>query len=254
MTNEYRDRSSNQPERCADLSSPGQASNHHNESVLLHSVTRKDDNSLEEDLKRTLSDSAKMTPCGESLDAERKPSPHDLETEKSAEVRVPRAEDWWRFWAIVWLGTTLSGSVFGGGLGFIAFAASGSAEGLLLPFLGIFAGAMWAGLVGLPVISTFAFFVWCFWLQRNPGILAALAGALTGFVSLPFACFLTSSLGAVGAYVAVKWLFRVLRDEDEYRQSQRPVFSIQDLFWRMTGFAVILTMWLAVIRWFWPSL
>jgi hypothetical protein len=254
MANEYRDISSNKPDQLAAQGSTSQASNHRQESVLVHSITQPDENSLEENLKHTLTQSAISKPCGESLDAEREPSQHALESEKSAEARLRRAADWWRFWAIVWMGTTLAGSFFGGGLGFIACAASGSAEGLLLPFLGIFVGALWAGSVGLPVIATFAFIVWCFWLQKKPGILAACAGALTGFVSAPFACFLTSPLGAVGAYWAVKRLSRVLRDDYDCHQSQRPTFSIQDLFWRMTGFAVILTMWMTVIRWFWPSL
>lgn len=178
---------------------------------------------------------------------------HLHESRRNHDVVLSTAENWWCFWTIVWLGTSLAGGVFGCGVGFLSIMTSGSVEALGVPLFGMLIGVIWAGIVGLLVISTFAFIVWCFWLQEHPGILAACAGALTGFVCAPFIFFFTSPLGAAGAYLAVKQFCRVKRNNMSC-QSERRVFSIQDLFWRMTGFAVILTMWLTVIRWFWPSL
>ena len=190
---------------------------------------------------------------------------NDRQQVRSAQTVNPRisqrptdAWTWFLFWIWTWIGTSLGGAAFGAGLSLFAALYSGDATGFFLgPLLGLIVGLMWAGAVGALVIPTFGALAWMFWCQRNPIVLAAIAGAIIGAVSLPFLFILTAPFGATGAGLIVNRFLKsqmakpiVDAETERLSSTQRPRFqySIADLFLRMTVVGVLIVVWSFLIR------
>ena len=116
-------------------------------------------------------------------------------SEKELQSKLPVA--WLIYWCVVWFGTTFAGSLFALFLGVMSASIQGLAS--MLGF-----GVVWAGGVGFAVIATFAAICWMFWIQKNPYVLAVVAGGLVGTIcGLIVFSIVTGPLGAGGASLFV---------------------------------------------------
>lgn len=204
-------------------------------------------------------------------------------------TRSDLAVAWWLFWLLTWAGTTLGGGLFGlllgGFLALIGLASNATPEALIAPFMGFGIGFVWAGGVGLLTVPTLGILAWTFWLQKKPLLLAAIAGGFTGLLCMPILFMFTMPIGALTAF----WVIRKFLNsqygecllaaaqvqtsvpegetivdssfafddlpEDASKMNNTPAvgllhFSIFDLLLRMSGFAVLITLWLTAIKLF----
>lgn len=162
---------------------------------------------------------------------------------------------WSVFWLLVWMGTSLSGAVFGLGIGcMIAFPGLVSAgpSVMILPVYGGFLGLLWAGGAGLLVVPTLACLCWIFGIQGRIGLLAAIAGGLTGTISMPFLFLLTLPIGSLGGWLAARVFRRIVGESaltpSPSFQAKRFNFTIRDLLLRTMAVAILISYWLAVIE------
>lgn len=176
--------------------------------------------------------------------------------------------DWFLLWVVAWSGTTLAGGFFG----LIFFLSawfnnsptnSGAEITYVFPMLffggiaAFLAGTIIAGIAGSALISTFAAVTWIVWWRTHPLLQVTLAGAITGIVCGAFSwlSFVMAPLGAVGAWTATK-LFLVAhsgRSNQELNmehtgEATRFSFSITDLMIRTTAIALLLCLWMSLLR------
>jgi len=113
------------------------------------------------------------------------------------------------FWIFTWLGTIIAGGAFG----MLLFCL----DGLLECLGGFIFGAIFAGIIAIPVISTFAVLSWTGWLTRFSISMAVVSGACTGIVSatlvldvsdIIFAVCIAGPLGGVGAGISTRIYMR----------------------------------------------
>jgi hypothetical protein len=162
---------------------------------------------------------------------------------------------WCSLWCCVWFGTTIGGSVFGFLATLLVILFQEPAQ-FYVSIFGLFAGASWAGVVGLFVIPSFALLMYICFCSRRPLVLASIAGALTGTVSMPPLFIFTAPIGAYGAYYFARWylstqeswLLRVKEQRRLDEQGQPFNFTIASLFGRTTAAAVLIAFWTFVIR------
>ena len=167
-------------------------------------------------------------------------------------IRHEYVLNWAMFWFVTWLGTTASGALFGGFLGLF-----GILQHPAIPLLGLFYGAIWAGVTGLFVFVHLTVICWMFWWLGRPLVIAAVAGMLTGAIcGLIIFSLVTAPLGAVGAYLAGKrflksatganFLATIERFQDRSLGPLR--FTMKDMFLRVTVLAVFLAGWTAWLQ------
>lgn len=163
---------------------------------------------------------------------------------------------WCSFWCCVWFGTAVGGSAFGLAAAALVTLLSAPSQIYWTVLVGPIVGGLYAGLVGLFVIPSFALLVYTCFLCRRPLVLAGVAGALTGLVSLLPLCFLTAPAGAFGAYYFAKWYLStpdswLIREAEERRLENRNQpfnFTIASLFARTAAAAVLIAFWTFLIR------
>lgn len=144
-----------------------------------------------------------------------------------------------REWISSWLGTAISGSIFGLFEGF-------SLDGIDGAILGSVLGLCFAGIVGAVIFPTVASLLWIFCLlNRNKFLETALAGGHTGFVcafgSWP-TCLVTASLGAAGGCLPALM--------NRQRETAAARFSIQGMLLRTLVVAILLAIWKFLIHLF----
>lgn len=163
---------------------------------------------------------------------------------------------WCKFWVCVWFGTTVSGSLFGLGLTLVVTVVQDPASSWGAAFFGLLVGALWAGIVGVVIIPSFALLMYDCFCIRKPPVLACVAGALTGTVSMPPLFFITGPIGAVGAYFCAQWFLSIpdswlLREAEQRRidnKNQPFNFSIASLLARTTAVALLVSIWTFLAR------
>lgn len=188
-------------------------------------------------------------------------STDERETPTVDEQRAPGAQSGGsivRFWIAAWLGTVAAGSTFGGlivGFALLAGGPGGNGSGWVYFFgIALFFGAVYAGLVAIPIHVTIAILTWAFWLNRFRLATAAIAGALTGVVAtmsvFPFpnneSAVIAGSLGTIGAaVVGSRHIKRQANQRPTVVTSKKTVwqFTIRDLLVRMTLLAMLLSAW-----------
>jgi hypothetical protein len=164
--------------------------------------------------------------------------------------------EWRMIWLWTWFGTALAGGLFGViSAIYITIYHDTIGFGVLGVMLGGLVGTISAGFIGVLVIPSLAVIMWSVFLQRYPILLAAVAGALTGGLCVRFSWiwWLTGPIGALGAGLCVlKYLyspggklFKIWQD----RNRQLPLqFSIVDMFKRTTAIAVLICVWMFLIK------
>ena len=152
-----------------------------------------------------------------------------------------------RDWGSSWLGTAMSGSVFGVFEGFIGFRlGNGSWQGIDGALFGGVAGFVIAAVVGAVIFPTVATLLWALCLlDRNKFVDKAVAGGLTGFfcafASWPM-CILTAMLGATGGCLPLLMKQQPIMGTNK----TAPIlvrFGIRGLFLRTFVVAILLVVW-----------
>ena len=194
--------------------------------------------------------------------------PEPNETPGDAQ-KAPRLPAGLHFWWSAYCGTAVAGGVFGGalsGMVGIVMILSGHEHGLVaiatIPLVFGY-GLLCATATAIPIVVTVAILTWMFWLSRFRLIFAGLAGGMTGAVAMrgPIGwrgffgayefglIFLAGVTGLIGSTVAGA------RANRRYRKLLTPVsengvwqFTLRDLFWRMTVFAMLVGTWTWAIR------
>ena len=157
-------------------------------------------------------------------------------------------------WIVVWLGTTLSGGVFGvcvSGVFAVPGLFTAGPAALLLLLYGAIVGLLWAGAVGLLITPTLALVCWICGVQRRPAVLAVVNGFLVGAISMPLLFFITGALGALGGWFGarlVRGISPATDCEHVLQANGRFNFTIRDLMLRTLAVALLLTYWLAAIE------
>ena len=164
-------------------------------------------------------------------------------------VRPPRSNA--SFWMSAWFGTIMAGGLFGFGVG----VRVGEME---FAFYGLITGCLIAGLLGAPIQSLAAFFVWFFWLSRFRIAVASFAGLITGVIAtlasenIPVIAS-AGLLGMFGSGLAGARYWRLSRDAKDANSAEQAAqgpwqFTLRDLFLRITVVSVLLAAGLALIR------
>ena len=165
--------------------------------------------------------------------------------------KAPRLPVGLHFWWSAYLGTATAGGVFGALLLLIGGRPSAMPLGLLF-------GILFAGAAAIPIHITVAIMTWMLWLSRFRVISAGIAGGTTGVVAAGLlsddiftspAVFWAGVLGLTGSAAAGAWTNRICRKLPK-TDSDNPVwqFTLRDLFWRMTVFAMLVGTWTWAVR------
>ena len=163
---------------------------------------------------------------------------------------------WLRFWIRVWAGTSVAGSCFGFLLGADSAGLGNPNELVANSIMGMFIGFAYAALVAASIMPTLIAVLWTLNLIRAPKRLACVAGGLVGTVCMPYAFFVTGTMGALGAYWASRQFLTSPEAEpivqaERIRLSGEPStlhFSLLSLFARMTVIAIVVAFWTTVFR------
>jgi hypothetical protein len=146
-------------------------------------------------------------------------------------------------WLVACLGTVAAGTVFG--------MIAGGVFGLCF-------GPVFAGVFGVPVIVSFAFITWAFWLTRFTVLMAALAGGCTGFIAtaltwvsifetdFPTSLLLASLIGALGGGTSAGWYWTKYPHGHSGNAADDPSawrYSLRDLFFRFTIVVLLVACW-----------
>ena len=175
---------------------------------------------------------------------------------KSSEFHRDLFAAWLRFWIRVWAGTSVAGSCFGFLLGADSAGLGNPNELVANSIMGMFIGFAYAALVAASIMPTLIAVLWTLNLIRAPKRLACVAGGLVGTICMPYAFFVTGTMGALGAYWASRQFLASPEAEpiartEQLRLSGEPSalhFSLLSLFARMTVIAVLVAFWTAVFR------
>jgi hypothetical protein len=173
----------------------------------------------------------------------------DVDAARLSLTRKLSALEAFSFWIWAWLGTAAAGGVFG-----LIYGGP----------LGLVFGAVFAGIVAVPIHATIAIVTWAMWLSRLQVASAGLAGGLTGVVgtallfspalriAMSGAMVLAGSLGALGSALTGSlrlWHFRPKGPWDTWHDAPGPwQFTLHDLFVHFTVLALLISLWTCVIR------
>lgn len=185
-----------------------------------------------------------------AMSSGREPNPSHL---SSREARKLAFSESLTFWLIAWLGTAVSGGVFGVALMLLMVPVA--AAFFLAPLIvGFFIAGCWA----IPFLGTVAIVTWGFWLTRFRMITAAVAGGWTGVMasravftdSFPGSqyfdpIFLACVFGAVGCPLFTYWFGRKIFSRNKKREAPDAPwqFTLRDLFVHFTVLAVLISLW-----------
>jgi hypothetical protein len=149
-------------------------------------------------------------------------------------------------WFYAWVGTMTAGALFGLIAGEI---------------LGLFFGSLIAGVVGVPVLATFAILTWALWLTRYTIATSAIAGGCTGCIATEIAWGPIFSIGyvssvilatAIGTFVTATfsgfyWFNAARANEGESCTANAWQYSLRGLFLRFSVVTVLIAAWSLVI-------
>jgi hypothetical protein len=167
------------------------------------------------------------------------------------------------FWTVAWLGTAVSGGLFG--VAMMLMAAPSALPFFFVPLIvGFFVAGFWA----IPFLGTVAVVTWAFWLSRFRMLAAAVAGGWTGVMA---SCFVLGGLysgplgpgstdsgglnygyvilagvfGAVGCPLFIYWFGRKIFFKNKKRGASNAPwqFTLRDLFVHFTVLAVLISLW-----------
>ncbi len=166
--------------------------------------------------------------------------------------RITTLDGWLYLWLLSWAGTIIAGAGFGGLVG----GLFGWFVGLIV---GAIVGAIYAAVVGLLAVSTVVCIGWMLWLDRHPVLIACCAAGLTAILCAPWVFPLTLTAGVLGGlWAGNRFMSSCSYDhwcsidiERDGKPSSFTSFTLSDLFARMTATAILLSIWLVVIRFVW---
>jgi hypothetical protein len=169
------------------------------------------------------------------------------------------------FWVFAWLGTALSGSVFGAMIMVFELIRKQMLLGIFGVFIAILIGFVFAAIFAIPFVFTIAVATWAFWLTKFRMIAASLAGGVTGVIAAgavfggphPFwlsaqpQVVLAGIVGAIGCPLFI-YLFGRRTFFGDHKPSSPKMpwqFTLRDLFIHFTALAVLMSLW----TWFFTS-